>query len=411
MMNAKRLERGQALVLIILSIVAIFGFAALAVDMGRIYAERRRAQNAADAAALAAAYSVADYKLEDPAVIHALLEQAALASVAENGFYDPNPNIEGDSPDIDIQSPPTHGEYEECDCQYIQVTITSKMDPIFAQFVFKGDEQITSEAIARGRRNTLLSRDNAVHALSTDADAVEFDGGTSLDVKGGNVYSNGGGLKNGTPGVLSITGGKLRLAQSLDCNGSGCLKNVKAKIENGVDKQNVLDVPMPYCPDANETVNGVNYYVHNGISSATTLAKGIHCVDGDIKFNTGTLKGDGVLIVMKNGAIRIGGNANVNLKRLSDVKDKYGHSYNGMLIYMARNNTNEVSIEGNSNSWFSGTIFAPQSMCTVGGTSGTAALHTSIICDKVKFHGNAATTIVYKNNENFQMQPLVELIE
>ena len=54
-------------VLIILAIVALFGFAALAVDIGRLYAERRRIQSAADAAALAAAVARAWLSITEPA--------------------------------------------------------------------------------------------------------------------------------------------------------------------------------------------------------------------------------------------------------------------------------------------------------------------------------------------------------
>ncbi len=55
-MKHNRLERGQSLVLIVLVIVGMLGFAALAVDGGRLLAERRRAQSAADSAALAARF-------------------------------------------------------------------------------------------------------------------------------------------------------------------------------------------------------------------------------------------------------------------------------------------------------------------------------------------------------------------
>jgi hypothetical protein len=48
-------QSGQALVLVALWLTVLLGFAALAVDVGRFYAERRYLQNAADAAVLAAA--------------------------------------------------------------------------------------------------------------------------------------------------------------------------------------------------------------------------------------------------------------------------------------------------------------------------------------------------------------------
>jgi Flp pilus assembly protein TadG len=51
-------DSGQALIWFALSLVVLLGIAALAIDVGRLYGERRRMQNAADAAALAGAHEV-----------------------------------------------------------------------------------------------------------------------------------------------------------------------------------------------------------------------------------------------------------------------------------------------------------------------------------------------------------------
>ncbi|TMF22355.1 MAG: hypothetical protein E6I36_07220 [Chloroflexi bacterium] len=51
-----RAQRGQAIVLVGLLLVVLFGFVGLAIDGGRAYLERRQLQAAVDAAALAAAY-------------------------------------------------------------------------------------------------------------------------------------------------------------------------------------------------------------------------------------------------------------------------------------------------------------------------------------------------------------------
>jgi len=50
-MKTYRSERGQAIILILIAMVAMLGFVALAVDGGRVFSERRRLQSAADAAA------------------------------------------------------------------------------------------------------------------------------------------------------------------------------------------------------------------------------------------------------------------------------------------------------------------------------------------------------------------------
>lgn len=52
--------RGQVLVIFALGLVVLLGFAALAVDVGRLVAERRHVQNAADAGALAACQKLVD---------------------------------------------------------------------------------------------------------------------------------------------------------------------------------------------------------------------------------------------------------------------------------------------------------------------------------------------------------------
>jgi|WetSurMetagenome_2_1015567.scaffolds.fasta_scaffold41421_3 Flp pilus assembly protein TadG len=51
-------DSGQTLIWFALSLVVLLGIAALAIDVGRLYGERRRMQNAADAAALAGAHEL-----------------------------------------------------------------------------------------------------------------------------------------------------------------------------------------------------------------------------------------------------------------------------------------------------------------------------------------------------------------
>ncbi len=55
----KKSERGQILIVLTLALVALLGFTALAVDGGMVYSDRRYAQSAADASALAGAGAAA----------------------------------------------------------------------------------------------------------------------------------------------------------------------------------------------------------------------------------------------------------------------------------------------------------------------------------------------------------------
>lgn len=51
-------ENGQTLIMVALALVVLIGFLALAIDVGNVYAERRKMQNAADAGALAGAWEL-----------------------------------------------------------------------------------------------------------------------------------------------------------------------------------------------------------------------------------------------------------------------------------------------------------------------------------------------------------------
>jgi uncharacterized membrane protein len=111
-MKKNRFERGQALIVVALAIVGLVGIVALAVDGGNVFSDRRKAQNAVDAAALASAYA----RIKGGDVIGAALESAAQNGYDNNGVT----NI------ISVYTPPRDGPHAG-DIEYIQVIITSNV--------------------------------------------------------------------------------------------------------------------------------------------------------------------------------------------------------------------------------------------------------------------------------------------
>jgi hypothetical protein len=75
-----RSERGQALVLAALSMVVVLGFAAMAIDVGYWYSQKREVQKAVDAAALAGAQELPDD--------YVMAETVARDYLARNGITD-----------------------------------------------------------------------------------------------------------------------------------------------------------------------------------------------------------------------------------------------------------------------------------------------------------------------------------
>ena len=76
-------ERGAVLVHVALAMLALIAFSALAIDYGALLVSRRQAQNAADAAALAGALSLA---FDDPDDIPRAQAAAAAAGDGEPGL-------------------------------------------------------------------------------------------------------------------------------------------------------------------------------------------------------------------------------------------------------------------------------------------------------------------------------------
>src|SRR5512145_2148684 len=90
-MRPKAQERGQALVIIALAAVGLFGFSALAIDGSRVYSDRRHAQNAADAAALSAALA----RIRGPLTSNYV--NAAELRAADNGYV-----VDGPRTDVEV---------------------------------------------------------------------------------------------------------------------------------------------------------------------------------------------------------------------------------------------------------------------------------------------------------------------
>ena len=87
-------ESGAVLVIVAISFISLLGIAAIAIDGGLMFNEKRSAQNAADHAALAAAW--ADCNGADPAV-------AADASVVKNGYAVSNLTFVNSAPSYTTQ--------------------------------------------------------------------------------------------------------------------------------------------------------------------------------------------------------------------------------------------------------------------------------------------------------------------
>ena len=407
-MNKKNSEKGQALILIALAIVGLIGMTALAVDGGNAYAERRRAQNAADTTALDAALAK---------VRGGNLYTEGLARASSNNFVDTDYSAGSSDPNINVQinNPPTSGPYSGND-QYIQVFITAKVNTFFGPVI--GITSVTNkvEAVARATPSSTspMFFGNAIVSLSPhDCKAMTYQGNADANVVGGGLYvnsdcSNSAFFNNSssaqlTAPCLQAVGGITYKPGSI--NTGGC-------INTGVSTLPSVIYPNPTCSgnasQSGSTLSPGNYSGTFPPSGVTQLDPGIYCVDGNFRMNAhDTLNGSNVVIVMNTGDVRWNGGAEINLQAPTSGP------YAGLLIYMPPTNDNEIQINGNSDSGFTGTILAPSSPITINGTGGASGLHSQIVGYTVDISGTSNTYILYDDGNNYDAptNPTVELVQ
>ena len=422
-------EEGQTIVLLVLLLVGLFGVAALAIDGGIILTERRRAQAAADAAALSSALSGSSG--ED---WHA----AGLAQANDNGF-----DNDGVEDIVEIYNPPNSGLYAPPypnSNWYYQAIITVTSDPVFSQFVFEGDLTNTVEAVARAVSSQNVFQGNALHATSPDeCKALWFSGNITTSITGGNAFSNsmadgsyGGahclsGVEDSASGSLAVYEGGIQTVGAWAQHDPSSVYS-EYGVQTGVDPEPLPPVPTPDCSDLPTlSYSGGDATLDPGVypggiqvtaNSDITLNPGLYCIGTRFKAVAGSIYGDGVMIYMQSGDYDVAGNVTINLTRPYDLIDASGNQWAGMMIYMDPSNTGQILISGNSGSSYSGTIYAPdpaspssKEKCMFTGSSADVAINSQVICYSVKTTGNADLHIVYNAGDNFNLPPKIELIQ
>ena len=452
-------ERGQALIIIALAAIALFGITGLAIDGSTKFSDRRHAQNAADSAVLAAAlvkvngltagqtdsvcstnsgWTNSSFCLD---IINAAWDRAE-----ENGY-------QGLIPDsVDVYSPPISGSYAG-NSSYIQVIITSYVDTSFSRVLGINQTRNTVEAVA-------LVRDGGV--LGDGAMLISYDphpscgsgsgsGGGSVDVSGtSEINLNGGGIflnsqescgyaTNCTE--LNITGGSINSAAPLDnIDQDGCTTQAP---EN--HNQDPVAIPDDvYFPDVPPECNipatvtqlkadvpgdPGEWLIHPGYYEEfppTTLvdkkqhiymASGVYCIDPEGPSKESDLSWSPVDFVSLNGStdpsenkwhahnpdgvtlyIKSGGGFTINANNPTYLDAATTGDYQGYLIVLEGNHTSieNCSITGGANVDINGTIFAPYCDITVnGGSSSTATINAQLIGWDLKITGTAVINFNY----------------
>ncbi|MEW5869667.1 MAG: Tad domain-containing protein [Chloroflexota bacterium] len=431
-------EDGQVLVLIVLAIVALLGFTALAVDGSMIYSDRRFAQNAADTASLAGGGAAA-LAMENLHVYYnnwnacgnanlvtaaADARTAVSARAQSNGFVLNGMDSDlSDGIGVTVQcGEDTSGYFPD---RYIDVRVmlTRETNTAFAHFVYSGPLRTTVEAVTRVRPRTPLVFGNAIVALNPNAcsgnsNGLQFRGNLTLNVVGGGVFSNGcmdvdGGnhprIQNG--GAAYFYGGNSLGNITFYDSGGNQIAGSPVQLSGAANQipPSAYDVPVPDC--TGHTISGSSLTGQSNLS-------GLYCVTGDMSIHNsgGSIAGTDVTLVFMGGKVTVNGGT---MRIQAPPAGYQGDAIPGIAIYMPKQYygptcgevNQELKINGNVMNDLVGTILAPCTDISLEGGGDTMAYQSQVIGWNVNSGGNATLNVVFDDSKQYSKPTFLELFK
>ncbi len=378
-------ESGQTIVLAALCMTILLGMVGLAVDAGFLFNAKRRIQIAADSAALAGA---AEMNFGDSVA-------AARTAATLNGFTNGVNGVTVQVNPSGTSSPsPLYGAYKN-QSGYLEVIVTAPTPTVFMRVMNLTSFSVTARAVgALGGSSAciyVLSTSGTSFSLSNNAQLTASTCGILIDSSGAPGIS-----VSGSANVTAASVGVVGTAYT-DNSGSTITPSAIAGITPFSDPLAFL-TPPSYSA-ASCTADPLSHYNNGGSSYAVgpgstysntqsgnlvcynslsiginndtvTLNSGIYVITGALTFASGLAQGgQGVTFYLTGtGSLSIANNANPTLKAPTSG------SYNGILFYQDRSDTQAASIQGGACSTMEGILYFPNAALSIGnGTSTTIA--------------------------------------
>jgi Flp pilus assembly protein TadG len=389
-------EQGQAIVLMAFAFIALLAFAALAIDGGNAYVERRRSQNGADAAALAGARQVWINRVNlNPSETIVLRE--ANGAAEKNGIGDTN-DIPTDAVNGYVKAYYTdrNGNALSNNGDPIAVGATGSIPPnagglkVYASREFKtfiaGIIGRTDMAAMADATAVIIPPvgcgDFAIYATGPSENnmSVHVTGsngqGDNFQIVDGGIYGGDGGHIQNT----QVVGDGIHVDIVGECNGNCSVGG------NPVVNYNAEPQPAPVLYDIADyqpgkkyaLLAGSHYYQYNGNQSFTgSMAAGLYYINGDVDLHDVV----GNVSIVATGVIRMNGKV-----RLTTYDQRFP------VLFTTFDDPNTDAIKASSpDIELHGFIYAPNGAVNISGAQG--ALYGAVYGKEVSWDASSATII------------------
>jgi hypothetical protein len=387
-------RRGSAAAVVAISLPVLMGVAALALDAGLLFIQRRQAQTMAEAISTAAAYQL---------YLNSSTSTATTAATALASKY-------GVSPTVNI--PPTSGPFAN-KTGYVQVSITTSSPRVFSALWGAGDMSAAASAVSGF--GTMPYSTAAILVLNPTGTAVTLSGSAAVTAKNGSIIvdstSNAAIVSSGSSPGPSITAPVLDLSGRISFSGSNPDKAVVTNSGQPNTPDPLAGIAAPSSSgmtvQSNSTISlsgaatrTLNPGVYNGGmtltgSSSVTLNPGVYYINGGGIGMSGpsSISGSGVFIYKTGGgAINLSGTGNVSLSPMSSG------TYAGITVFQDRSSTTGATLSGTGNMHNTGTFYFPDATLTLSGSSGVNAVGAQIIAKNLTFSGSAGIQVNYDSS-------------
>jgi len=406
-----RNEAGQALISTALALVALMGFAGLAIDMGVLRHDKRLQQTAADAAAIAGASNLA-YPPNSG------VTTGAQDAATRNGFTDNGggqvSNCTGAAVGticVEVNNPPKTGPHGcsggTCDPNYVEALVAVVQPTYFMRILSVNSETITARAVAGNLGGGAgygclytLSPPPGINGISGSGtlnasncgivDNGDYDG-SALTVSANNIAvsgsSEGGSATCTTPAPCPTSGAPEASDPLINLQGPG-VQSPSSPILTTAGMQTLLPGTYP-C-------------IIIGSGSTVTLKPGIYYINGcrvppfpfsGVSFmGKATVQGTGVMFYFTNGAsIDADGGGQVSNIQLSAPTSG---PYAGILMFQDPNDFSSPTLGGDDNSFFDGVLYFPEGNLTFFGNTTGAGFRVGIVdADALIFSGSPVVNL------------------
>lgn len=448
-----REQSGAVLVLCALMMVVLIGFLGLVIDVGHQMARYREAQNVADAAALAGAYSIYDGDSMDVARAKATLaaqqnsigtgsltlsflgSDAATAATSATTTYYVQADVSASFPTFLVralglvnQSVATTARAEVANASACDLCVMNSSTPSALT--------LTGGGTIQGQNIGIVVDSNASGAMVASGGGTVTDTGTNgaINIVGTDTL-NGGGTISPTPNTgQSYVPDPLAYLPSPSPSSYTSYSTTTNRNDNGVS----ASYKLSNFTGCSGTLNpGVYEDITDECSGTLTLNPGIYIITGSFSVTgSGNVVGLGVMLYFTcasttaprtaplftscssasttGGSLNLAGTGKLDLSGYSDSSN-VNDPYNGMLVYYDRADTSDLVITGNGDlnsatASVTGTIYgldAGKNSKITGQGSLTTTVDSLIVVNQLTLSGNTGSGLVMKDDRSLQAKPKV----